>query len=70
VFVCKCVLYYCHRVFVCKCVLYYCHRVFVCKCVLYYCHRASKPKQLTKYIINTCIRQTYNFKKRIKVTLF
>jgi hypothetical protein len=38
-FVCKCVLYCCHRVFVCKCVLYCCHWVFVCKYVLYCCHR-------------------------------
>jgi hypothetical protein len=33
--------------FVCKCVLYYCHRVFVCKCVLYYCHRMTTQLQLT-----------------------
>jgi len=46
-FVCKCVLYYCHRMFVCKCVLYYYHRMFVCKCVLYYYHRASTQLQLT-----------------------
>jgi hypothetical protein len=46
-FVCKCVLYCCHRVFVCKCVLYYCHRVFVYKCVLYCCHRVSTQLQLT-----------------------
>jgi hypothetical protein len=49
VFVCKCVLYYCNRVFVCKCVLYYCHRVFVCKCVLYYCHRVFVCKCVLYY---------------------
>jgi hypothetical protein len=51
-FVCKCVLYSCHRVFVCKCVLYSCHRVFVCKCVLYSCHRVTTQLQFNKYIIN------------------
>jgi hypothetical protein len=50
-FVCKRVLYCCHRVFVCKRVLYYCHRVFVCKRVLYCCHRVATQLQLT----NTCI---------------
>ena len=56
-----------HILFVCKCVLYYCHRVstqlwlrnisyriisyhhivlFVCKCVLYYCHRVATQLQL------------------------
>jgi hypothetical protein len=34
-------------VFVCKCVLYFCHRVFVCKCVLYFCHRVTTQLQLT-----------------------
>jgi hypothetical protein len=33
--------------FVCKCVLYCCHRVFVCKCVLYCCHWLSTQLQLT-----------------------
>jgi hypothetical protein len=33
--------------FVCKCVLYCCHRVFVCKCVLYCCHRVATQLQLT-----------------------
>jgi hypothetical protein len=60
-FVCKCVLYCCHRVstkcvlFVCKCVLYFCHRVstkcvlFVYKFVLYCCHRVS-----TKCVLFVC----------------
>jgi hypothetical protein len=43
-FVCKCVLYYCHRVST-QCVLYYCHRVST-QCVLYYCHRVSTQMQL------------------------
>jgi hypothetical protein len=56
-FVCKCVLYYCHRVFVCNCVLYYCHRVFVCKYVLYYCHRVTTQLRLTyiSYHIKTSL---------------
>jgi hypothetical protein len=43
-FVCKCVLYCCHRVLT-KCVLYCCHRVST-KCVLYCCHRVSTQLQL------------------------
>jgi hypothetical protein len=31
--------------FVCKCALYYCHRVST-KCALYYCHRVSTHLQL------------------------
>ena len=39
--------------FVCICVLYYCHRVAtqlqltLCKCVLYYCHRVATQLQFT-----------------------
>jgi hypothetical protein len=41
--------------FVCKCVLYCCHRVstcvlFVCKCVLYCCHWVSTQLRLYIYI--------------------
>jgi hypothetical protein len=56
-FLCKCVLYYCHRVAT-KCVLYYCHRVAT-KCVLYYCHRVSTQLQLTNVSIYMSIYTSY-----------
>jgi hypothetical protein len=48
-FVCKCVLFCCHRVST-KCVLYCCHRVST-KCVLHCCHRVS-----TKCVLSCCHR--------------
>jgi hypothetical protein len=60
--------------FVCKCVLYYCHRVST-KCVLYYCHRVSTQLRLkiNKYIIKMrCSRLSSNtrgFKSQLTVSL-
>jgi hypothetical protein len=45
--------------FVCKCVLYYCHRVFVCKCVLYYCHRVTTQLQLTNILYHIIYLKLY-----------
>ena len=52
-FVCKCVLYYCHRLAtqlqltdISYHIISY-HVLFVCKCALYYCHRVATQLQLT-----------------------
>jgi hypothetical protein len=60
-FVCKCVLYYCHRVST-KCVLYYCHRVST-KWTLYYCHRVS-----TKCVLYYCHRVSTKLQSKINKT--
>jgi hypothetical protein len=57
-FVCKCVLYCCHRVST-KCVLYCCHWVST-KCVLYCCHRVSTRSQL-KINVYIKITTTWHF---------
>jgi len=58
-FVCKCVLYYCHRVStqfsVNKIFIVLFYVLFVCKCVLYYCHRVATQFSVNKIYHIICL---------------
>jgi hypothetical protein len=61
--------------FVCKCVLYCCHRVstcvlFVCKSVQYYCHRVSSQLQLKINNNNKIMFSYLRHKHKHKCTLW